>query len=300
MKILITGGTGFIGRQLCGELLKNGQELHLVTRRKSKDWDLPTAFVEWDMEHEPPPQDLDPGSFDALIHLAGENISGGRWTSARMTRIVESRTKTTKALGRWLEKRPDKIPLVLSASAIGYYGNRPGVSLDESSPKGEGFLADVCEAWEEAVKALPAIREARFRFGVVLGQSGGFLQPLRFLTRLGLGAIVGSGNQRLSFIHRSDLIQAMQNALSDERYHGAINLVAPESTSQGEFQRALSRLMHRPAVFHIPSFLPRLVLGEMADLLLDSQDVVPKRLSDLGYRFRYPTLQTALAEALGR
>lgn len=298
MKILVTGGTGFIGKHLSVELLKNGHELSLVTRKKPLEMDLPLEFVVWDMENNPPPRDLDPNEYGAVIHLAGENISGGRWTEARKKRILESRTKTTEALGRWLANRKEQIPVVISASAIGYYGDRPGEKLEENSAKGQGFLAEVCEAWERSVKTLSAKRETRLRFGVVIGQGGGFLKPLRLMTNFALGGIVGGGEQRMSFVHRSDIIQVIVNALHDERYQGAINLVAPKSATQKEFQRTLSRLMHRPTLVHIPAFIPKLAIGEMAALVLDSQDVAPHRLGELSYKFIYPDLESALSEAL--
>lgn len=301
MRIFVTGGTGFIGSHLCLELLKDGHDLTLVTRKLAKvkaSWQLPNTFVEWDMENSPAPKDLDPNRFDALIHLAGENIAGGRWTAKRKTRILDSRVKTTGALQHWLAKRAEPIPLVLSASGVGYYSDQGGQVLDESSPRGQGFLAEVCEAWENAVKALPAKREARLRFGVVIGQGGGILKPLRLLTYLASGQVIGDGRQSMSFIHRSDVIKVILQGLRDERIKGPINLVAPEVTTQGEFQKTLSRLMHRPTLLRIPAVLPRLALGEMANLVLGSQHVVPKRLQEIGYAFLFPSLVAALSEAL--
>lgn len=300
MRIIITGGTGFIGRPLCVELLKNGHEVTLVTRNraKAKDWPLPTPFVLWDMEKNAAPSELDPNAFDAVLHLAGENIAGGRWTADRKERILKSRVETTKVLKNWLSKRSSPIPVILSASAIGYYSDKGGEKLDESSPKGEGFLADVCAAWESEVQRLPTLREARLRFGVVIGQGGGFLTPLRILTNLAAGQIVGDGRQMMSFIHRSDIIKLIVQGLSDPKVHGAMNLVAPQTVTQGEFQRTLSRLMHRPTLFKVPAFLPRLAIGEMATLLLGSQDVAPRRLEETGFTFLYPTLESALHEAL--
>lgn len=302
MRILLTGGTGFIGRPLCLELLKSGHDITLVTRSKekaAKTWELPSEFVEWDLEHQRKPKSpLNPDSFDAIIHLAGESIAGGRWTRDRKKRIVNSRVKTAENLAHWLSSRSSKIPLVLSASAVGYYSDKGDSVLDEASPKGKGFLSDVCEAWENAVKSIASIREARLRFGVVIGQGGGFLSPLRILTNFGLGEVIGSGKQRMSFIHRSDLIQIILKALEDERYQGPINVVAPENVSQAEFQKTLSRLMHRPTLLKVPAVLPRLALGEMATLVLGSQAVQPKKLESLAYSFRYPTLESALSEAL--
>ncbi|MES2746114.1 MAG: TIGR01777 family oxidoreductase [Bdellovibrionota bacterium] len=301
MRILVSGGTGFIGRHLCLELLKNGHDLTLVTRDKKKtreNWQLPTEFVEWDMEHKTAPSALDANSFDAVVHLAGESIAGGRWTKKRKQRILDSRTKTTANLGDWLSRRHEIIPVVISASAVGYYSDKGEAILDESSPKGQGFLADVCEAWENSVKALPAKREARLRFGVVIGQGGGFLKPLRLLTNYGLGEVIGSGKQKMSFVHRSDIIEVIGLALSDSRYAGPINLVAPQIVTQAEFQKTLSRLMHRPTLLRVPGALPKLAIGDMATLVLGSQHVVPRQLTKFGYTFLYPTLESALSEAL--
>jgi uncharacterized protein (TIGR01777 family) len=301
MNILITGGTGFIGRQLCLELLKSHHALHLVTRDKAKalsSWQLPTKFIEWDMENGQAPNTLDAMAFDAVIHLAGESIAGGLWTKRRKQSIFDSRTKSTTNLGLWLSTRKDKLPLVIAASAIGYYSDKGDATLNESSALGDGFLSRVCEAWEASVQALPVQREVRLRLGVVIGQGGGFLNPLRRLTHFGLGTILGGGRQHMSFVHRTDIIEVIKIALEDARYRGPINVVAPEVVTQGHFQRTLSRLMQRPTLVHVPSVLPKVILGDMARLVLGSQSVASDRLKQLGYSFLYPTLESALSEAL--
>ncbi len=301
MKILITGGTGFIGRDLCVELLKMGHELTLVTRNQKKalkNWPLPSDFIEWDLENSSAPTGLDPDNFDALIHLAGENIAGGLWTKERKKRLMDSRTKTSKALEAWLTKRSSPIPLVLSASAIGYYSDQGDEWLDESSPAGSGFLSEICKAWEASVLKIPSQREVRVRIGLVMGDGGGFLLPLRRLTQYGLGQIVGDGKQYMSWIHKDDLIKIFTTALDNAKYQGPINAVAPNPVTQKEFQQSLSKLMIRPQWLTLPAFLPKVAIGEMSTLILGSQRVRAKSLEELAFVFAYPDLSKALEEVL--
>ena len=300
MKILITGGTGFIGHPLCVELTKEGHELTLVSRNPTKyqeNWGLPSQFLKWDMEHELCPVPLD--AFDAVVHLAGESLAGGLWTQKQKKKILMSRTESTKALSDAIALRKVALPLFLSASAIGIFPSSPDQTFVEESRKGEGFLAEVCKAWEKAVTDIPNVtRELRLRFGLVLGDGGGFLGKLELPSRLGLGAVLGNGQQWVSWVHRSDIINIVKVALRDESYKGPINVVAPETVTQKQLQRMISQLLHRPVFLRVPAVILQTVLGDFSHLALDSQKVVPHRLQQLGYTFLYPGLKEALTEAL--
>lgn len=328
-KILITGGTGFIGRPLCVELTKHGHELTLVSRHPEKiqkEWGLPSRFVAWDMEHEPCPISLEP--FDVIINLAGESIGEGRWTEERKKRIYESRVNSTRALGKALAARQAPLPLLISASAIGYYpyseikiqternaagdrnlakahtekdgsGDRNlAKAYTEKDGPGDHFLAQVCRDWEAEVIACPQVkRELRLRFAMVLGDGGGALQKILTPTLWGGGTIFGSGQQYMSWIHREDLIAVIQQAFDDERYAGAINCATPHPCTQETFQRTLGEVVRRPTLLRVPKTVIRAGLGEMADLVLESQRVLPERLQRLDYSYKYPDLQSALREA---
>ncbi len=297
MGLLITGGTGFIGKTLCLELTKAGHELTLVSRHKQKDWGLPSKFLIWDMEKVDCPEPLD--SYDGIIHLAGESIAKWPWSARQKQRILDSRILSTQALGRALAKRSKPLSCFISASAIGYYPNAGSTLLEENHPPGHGFLSEVCRKWEAEVQKLPNVeREVRLRFGLVLGPGGGLLSVMKIPSCLGLGAILGSGDEWMSWVHRSDLIGIVDKALADERYRGAINAVAPEPVTQQAFQDALAHLVRKPRFLRVPAFLPKLALGEMAELVLADQRVEAKRLRELGYQFRFSKLNEAFIDAL--
>lgn len=300
MRVLVTGATGFIGRPLCVELFKEGHDLTIIARDPKKyegTWGFPSRFVKWDMEHEACPIDLE--EFDAIVHLAGESIAGGLWTKKQKKKILHSRIDSTIALGQALDLRKSPLPVFISASAIGIFPSSKTLTFVEDSPKGEGFLADVCKAWESAVVALPKVtRELRLRFGLVLGDGGGYLDSLKLPTRLGLGAVVGDGEQWVSWIHRSDIINIIKTALKDKAYAGPINVVAAEAVTQKVFQQTFSESMQRPQFIQMPGVILKTALGEFSHLALDSQKVEGKRLKELGYTYLYPDLQSALNEAL--
>lgn len=299
-KILITGGTGFIGRPLAVELSKHGHELTLISRNPKKvqeDWGLPSRFVKWDLENEACPISLEP--FDVIVHLAGESLAGGRWTEERKKRIYQSRIESTRALGRALAARATALPLFISASAIGFYPFSDQQCLTEADQAGDHFLARLCRDWEAEVLACPQVsREVRLRFGIVLGDGGGVVQKLLTPTLWGGGAILASGEQAISWIHRDDVLAIIQQAFDDERFRGPINCVAPQPCPQELFQRTLGDLIHRPTFLRAPKALLRVVLGEMAEVLVESQKVLPGRLREMDYNYRFPDLQSALRDAL--
>lgn len=297
MRIAITGATGLIGSALTRRLAAEGHAVTVVTRRGGR-----AGSVLWD----PAAGRIDAAGLeghDAVIHLAGESVAG-LWTRARRARIRESRVHGTALLAGALAglERPPRA--LLCASAVGYYGPRPPEEVvDERSAAGEGFLAEVARAWEAAASpaAAAGIRVASMRFGIVLSGEGGALAPMLPPFRLGLGGRMGSGRQIWTWIAIDDLCRAVSHLLAAESLSGPVNFVAPETPTNAEFTRVLARVLRRPALAPVPAFALRLVLGEMAEaMLLTGACVVPRRLLESGFAFRYPDLEGALRKVLGR
>jgi len=297
MKILITGSSGLIGSAAVKSFTAAGHQITRLVRQQPPD----EGAISWD----PAAGRLDPApceGFDAVVHLAGENIAGGRWTAERMARIRLSRVQGTRLLSETLARlsRPPRV--LASASAIGYYGDRAGEPLDETSPPGGGFLADVCRQWEAATQpaADAGIRVARIRTGLVLAAGGGVLAMMLKPFRLGLGGRLGSGRQYMSWITLDDVVGAIAHVLATETLRGPVNLVAPQPVTNAEFTRTLGRVLRRPTLLPLPAFLLRAALGKMADeLLLCGARLVPRRLLDSGYQFNDLELEPALRRLLG-
>jgi hypothetical protein len=247
-----------------------------------------------------------PGAFDGIdgvIHLAGESIAGGRWNAARKARIRESRVRGTRALCEALARLESPPKVLVAASAIGFYGSRGDDVLDETSAPGTGFLPEVCQAWEEATA--PArergIRVVHLRTGIVLSSSGGALPQMLPPFKLGVGGVLGSGDQYMSWIALDDMLGIALHALTDESIEGPVNAVAPQAVTNREFTKALGAVLHRPTVFPVPAFAIRLLFGEMGDaLLLEGARVDPAVLRATNYEFAYPQLEGALRHVLGR
>ncbi len=300
MRILVSGSTGLVGAALSRGLAARGHAVVPLVRGGARG----ANGVRWNpIEREIDRAALDaaPG-FDAVIHLAGENIAGGRWSAARKQRIHDSRAIGTETLARALAEMKRRPRVLLSASAIGFYGDTGDRSVDEGSAMGTDYLADVCRDWEAATKpAVDAgIRVAQMRTGLVLARDGGALKKMLPLFRLGLGGRLGSGTQWISWIALADLVGAFCFALDHDELRGPVNCVAPAPVTNAEFTRALGRALHRPTVFPAPAPVLRLALGEMADaLLLRSARVTPKRLASAGFAFTAPTIDAGLARALG-
>lgn len=296
MKVAITGSTGLLGEALVAALRSSGHEVVRVVRSK------PAADeVAWD-----PVQDrIDAeglAGIDAGVHLAGENIASGRWTAARKKRILQSRVLGTRLFSDTLADLQPKPRVLVSASAIGYYGDRGNRELTETDPPGKGFLAKVCREWEAAT--MPAadrgIRVVMCRFGAVLTPEGGALAKMLPPFKLGLGGRLGSGRQYMSWISRDDAVRAILHALEHESLDGPVNAVAPETVTNAVFTRALGRALHRPTLFPMPAFVAKTLFGEMAEeVLLASTRVKPDRLLREGFEFRHPSLEPALKEMLG-
>lgn len=292
MHILITGGTGFIGRALCRELLRTGCRVTVLSRRPGKAR-LPSEVRLVDRL-----DGLD--GIDGVVNLAGENLAEGRWSPARKQAFRESRMGSTRRLLDWLAGLSQRPAVLVSGSAIGYYGAAGDRVLDESAAAGSGFAAQLCQDWEtEASKAEAlGLRVCRLRIGVVLGRHGGALAKLLPAFRLGLGGRLGSGEQWMSWIRRSDLVRMILWLLRTETARGPYNGTAPEPLRNAEFTQLLAAALGRPALLPLPAPLLRGLFGEMSELLLDGQRVLPSRALAEGFEFRSPRLEPALHELL--
>lgn len=296
MKILITGATGFLGRRVCEVLSQAGHTLIALSRDPTKAKQRVPALTEafrWDALGEALK------GCDAIVHLAGETVAG-RWTNAKKRAIRDSRVVSTRNLVNALAPLSARPRVLISASAIGYYGDRGEEALTEDSSPGSDFLSQVCRDWEsEAARAESfGIRVVRLRIGLVLGPGGGALQAMLPLFKLGLGGPMGSGNQFWSWVHRDDVAGAIAFALEREDLRGPINMTAPQPVRQREFAQVLGRLLRRPAILPAPAFALKIALGEFASELLSSKKVLPQRLQQVGYRFRFAELESALQEIL--
>lgn len=296
MRIIIAGGSGLIGHALVVALRADGHDVQRLVRRQARAADE----VSWD----PARHTLDPARLevaDAIVNLAGENLSAGRWTAARRERILRSRVDATGTLVEAVTRIAHRPTVLVSASAVGFYGGRGDETLSERSGIGRGFLPEVCLAWEaDAQRAIAlGLRVVCLRLGVVLTGEGGALGKMLPLFRLGLGGRLGNGRQWMSWITRDDVIGVVAEALADRRFTGAINTVAPEPVTNAAFTKALGTVLHRPTLVPAPAWALRLAFGEMADAaLLASTRAVPDRLEALGYRFKHPHLAEALAAVL--
>jgi len=298
MRILVSGSGGLVGSQLCPLLTTGGHDVVPLTRPASKaesavHWDPAAGTIDRDM--------LD--GFDAVVHLAGENIGDKRWSAKQKANIRNSRVDGTKLLCETLASldRPPKT--LVCASAIGYYGDRGDETLDESSPPGEGFLPEVCRDWEAAGEPAreKGIRVVNARFGVVLSPQGGALAKMLFPFKMCAGGVIGGGKQFWSWVALDDVITAILHALTTDALSGPVNVVAPHPVTNREFTKTLGRVLGRPTILPMPAFLARLAFGEMADdLLLAGARVLPERLQETGYEFRFPELEPALRHLLGK
>lgn len=293
----VTGSSGLVGSALVHALDADGHLIRPVVRRAPG----PGANeIRWD----PDQGMIDAAEFanvDAVVHLAGENIAAHRWSESFKQKILASRIRGTKLLCDTLAGLASKPTVLVSASAIGYYGNRGDELLDESATSGRGFLAEVCQQWEAAtVPARDAdIRVVNLRIGFVLSKDGGGLAKMLTPFRLGLGGVIGSGNQYMSWIALEDLVRVIQFTLSAAALAGPVNAVAPTPVTNREFTKTLGRILHRPTLFPMPAFAAKLAFGEMADdMLLGGARIEPRALNNARFEFRYPQLDSALRHIL--
>jgi len=291
MKIAVTGSTGLIGSALCRRLAADHTVIPVV-RGAAGD-----GQISWD----PMAGRLDPADFegvDAVVHLAGAGLADKRWTASRKQALVDSRVQGTGLLARTLAALDRRPEVLLSASAVGYYGNRGDEELTEASSPGDGFLAELCQRWEQATAPAEeaGIRVLHLRTGIVLSKEGGALAKQLPLFRFGLGGRLGSGRQFMSWVTLEDEVDAIRFALDTPTLRGAANLTAPRPVTNAELTATLGRVLHRPAVLPVPALALRLVLGpELADeAILAGQRVLPRALLDAGYQFAQPELEGAL------
>jgi uncharacterized protein (TIGR01777 family) len=295
MRILISGATGLIGSALTRAASAAGHTIVPLTRRQG----IPSS-VRWD----PEAGTLDHAGLegsDAAVHLAGESIASRRWTAAQKTRILNSRVKGTELLASALSKMNRRPSVMISASAVGVYGDRADTKLTEATSPGSDFLANVCREWERATTAASGagIRVVHLRTGVVLAKEGGALPKMVTPFKVGLGGRIGSGKQYMSWIDLEDEAQVILHCLQKESLQGPVNSVGPSAVTNAEFTKTLGRVLSRPSVLPLPAPVARLILGEMAEgLLLSSQRVEPTKLLSSGYVFRHTNLEETLRRIL--
>jgi uncharacterized protein len=298
MRIAITGATGLIGSALAQSLRGSGADVVLLVRRQPAS----DQEVRWDPAAENgglSPAALD--GLDAVVHLSGAPVASGRWTPARKLELRASRIDSTSALVRAMLAAPTPSPVLLAASAIGWYGDTGDRAVDESAPNGAGFLATLARDWEAAAEPARAagIRVVSLRSGIVLSSRGGMLPSLMLPFRLGLGARIGAGTQYISWITLADHVRAVRFLLDQPELAGPVNLTAPVPATNAELTKALAAALHRPALLRVPATALRLALGEVSAELLGSCRVLPVRLEQAGFSFRHATIGPALAAVTG-
>lgn len=301
MRVVVSGGSGLIGRALVADLVADGHQATALSRSPERLRDLPAGVTAaaWDAKSAEQLTALVAGA-DAVVHLAGEGIADGRWSSERKRRIRDSRVDSSAAVAAAIAAAEPRPGILLQASAVGFYGSRGDEELTEESSSGEEFLAGVCRQWEEASAAVEAlgVRRVVMRTGVVLARDGGALPKMLLPFRLFAGGPVGNGRQYMPWIHLADEVGAIRFLLDHPSAAGAFNLTAPQPLTNREFSRVLGRVLRRPSFMPAPAFALRLVLGEMSKLLLEGQRALPHRLEEAGYRFRFPSLEAALKNLL--
>jgi uncharacterized protein (TIGR01777 family) len=293
MKILITGGTGLIGRKLCAALLTKGYELTVLSRSP----DTVTTKCGASVQAMATLDEWTPDTvFDAVINLAGEPIVDARWTDERKQRLLQSRVSLTEKLVQHISNANHKPSVLLSGSATGFYGNGGDNSLDESHSAGTDFGAQLCSAWENAAQTADdfGVRVCLLRTGLVLDATGGLLGRMLPAFKLGLAARLGNGQQWMSWIHIDDYVAIVLLLLENTQAFGAYNMTAPEPVTNQQFTNTLAHILHRPALFIAPACVLKLMLGERAELLLGGQRALPTKTQALSYRFQYATLEEAL------
>lgn len=294
MRILISGASGLVGSALASSLASDGHEVLRLVRTKTQEsegevfWDISAGI-------------LDSSQFsriDVVVHLSGENIAAGRWSKKQKDRILRSRVDSTRLIAETLATCAQRPKVLVVASAVGFYGNTGDATVDENASLGTGFLASVCEAWEDAAEAARhvGIRVVHARFGMILSKNAGALKKMLPLFRLGLGGRIADGKQWMSWIHIEDVVSAIKHCIEQGCLTGPVNFCSPNPVTNSEFTKALSQVLNRPAIFPVPAFILKLALGKMAEeLLLSSTRAMPKKLLETSYKFRYSHIREALS-----
>ncbi|MEO7660348.1 MAG: TIGR01777 family oxidoreductase [Pyrinomonadaceae bacterium] len=296
MRILITGATGLIGHALQKSFAEKGYEMLLASRKEPED----ASHVQWSIEDGfSEPEKLE--GIDVAVHLAGESVSGLRWTDEKKKAIRDSRVLGTRSVVNAISKLKLRPKTFIAASAIGFYGERGDEEVTESDAAGDNFLADVSKEWEsESRRAEDAgVRTVLLRTGIVLSKDGGALATMLTPFKLGIGGVVGSGKQWMSWISLDDEIAIINYAIENEKIRGAVNAVSPNPVTNHDFTKTLGDVLYRPTFLPLPEFAVSMVFGEMGDaLLLASTKVIPKRLQDAGFEFKFPDLKPAIEHAV--
>ena len=301
MKVAVTGATGFIGKRLIEEFGREGIEFLVITRSPSRARQVfPQAagILEWD----PPDGGLNPSDLaglDGVVNLAGATVAQ-RWTARAKDAIRNSRVDSTRLIVDAITGSDSPPPVLVSTSAIGFYGPHDSTRLNEDSPPGSDYLAEVCRQWEaESQKAAASgIRVVNPRFGIVLGRGGGAMANMLTPFKLGVGGPIGGGRQWMSWVHIDDVAGLLTHSLTNDSLSGPVNVTAPEPATNRDFSKTLGRVLHRPAILPTPVFMLRLGFGEFADILATGQRVLPEKALAAGYHFRFSKLQEALAEVV--
>lgn len=291
MRILVTGGTGFVGQALCPALAAGGHEVVILTRQAHPRLPKGAASSVTRLE------DVDAADFGGVVNLAGAPIGDARWTESRKKLLLDSRIETTSRLVQWIDRTERRPQVLVSASAVGYYGEQGDRPITEDTRPTPGFTHDLCAAWEREADKSSAlgVRVCVMRIGVVLDKGGGALAKMLPAFRMGAGGRLGSGQHWFPWIHREDVTAVCQWLLENTAARGAYNVSAPNPVTNAEFTRALGRALGRPTVLPMPEAALKLLFGQMAELLLVSDRMLPRRLLDAGFQFRYPDLDRALA-----
>jgi uncharacterized protein (TIGR01777 family) len=306
MRIIIAGGSGLIGRALSSSMVKDGNEVIILSRNPGRVMNFPPGVkvLEWDgMSVTGWGKEI--AYTDVVINLVGENLSGAgllpsRWTKARKNRILQSRVNAGKSLSQAIEMSDKHPAIFVQASGIGYYGTDRIIEFTEESAPGNDFLANLSKSWEASSESIEelGVRRIIIRSGVVLSSQGGALRPLLFPYKYFIGGPIGDGNQVLSWIHIDDVVTAIRFLISNDQSCGAYNLTSPNPVTNNDFGQTMSQVLNKPHYLRIPGFIMRLALGEVADLVLEGQTVLPAKLLASGFSYKYPTLEEALKDLL--
>lgn len=298
-KVLITGGTGIVGRHLCKLLLEKGYDVALLSRSRKQESKIPSYT--WNIEKEEIEKEAI-ASADFIVHLAGANIGEKRWTEERKQLILDSRVKSGRLIFNKVKEQNTSLKAFITASATGYYGALTSDKIfSENDPAEDDFLGNVCEKWEQITNNFDerGIRSIRIRTGLVLTQQGGALAKMTTPTKIGVGSAIGSGNQYMPWIHIDDLCGIYLKAIEDEQMQGVYNAVAPEHHTSKTFMRSLAQVLKKPFWFpKIPSFVMKLLFGKMSEIVLKGSRVSSEKITSQGYNFLFPNLKNALANLL--